>query len=99
MNENNNTNDKQHLKSLALNEDSPFTLDRLPLLLLLRRNYFFSSPKTSHQSVGKTYRPLLVFYSPWKLIISNLPVLYHACSTVQYMRERCHNKPPSVNNL
>ena len=38
MNENNNTNDKQHLKSLALNEDSPFTnsclftLDRLPFL-------------------------------------------------------------------
>ena len=47
-------------------EDSPFTnsclftLDRLPLLVLLRRN--FSSLKTSQQSVRKTYPPLLVFY-------------------------------------
>ena len=58
----------KHLASLALDEDSPFTnlclftLDRLPLLLLLHRNQFFSSPKTSQQSVRKTYRPLLVFY-------------------------------------
>ena len=42
---NNNTNDKQTSgASLALDEDSPytnlclFTLDRLPLLLLLRKN-------------------------------------------------------------
>ena len=36
-----------------------------PLLLLLRKNYFFSSPKTSQQSVRKPYRPLLLFNSPW----------------------------------
>ena len=69
---NNNTNDKQTFgASLALDENSPytnsclFTLDRLPLLLLLRKNYFSSSPKTSLQSVRKPYFPLLVFNSPW----------------------------------
>ena len=35
------------------------------LLLLLRKNQFFSSPITSQQSVRKPYRPLLVFNSPW----------------------------------
>ena len=35
------------------------------LLLMLRKNQFFSSPKTSQQSVRKPYRPLLVFNSPW----------------------------------
>ena len=60
----------KNLASLALDEDSPFansclfTLDRLLLLLLLHRNSFFSSPKTSQQSVRKTYRPLIVFFSP-----------------------------------
>ena len=61
----------KHLASLALDEDSPFTysclfeLDRLPLLLLLRRNYSsLAVPKTSQQSVRKTYRPLLVKNNP-----------------------------------
>ena len=61
----------KHLAFLVLDEDSPytnsclFTLDRLPLLLLLRKNQFFSSPKTSQQSVRKPYRTLLIFNSPW----------------------------------
>ena len=39
----------------------------LQSLLLLLRNYkFFSSPKTSQQSVRKPNRPLLLFNSPWK---------------------------------
>ena len=60
----------RHLASLALDEDSPytnsclFTLDQLPLLLLLRKNQFSSSPKTSQQSVRKPCCPLLVFNSP-----------------------------------
>ena len=68
----NSTNDKPTFgASLALDEDSPytnsclFTLDRLPLLLLFRKNYFSSSQKTSLQSVRKPYFPLLVFNSPW----------------------------------
>ena len=80
---NNYTNDKQTFgASLALDEDSPytnsclFTLDRLPFLLLLRKNYFSSSPKTSQQSVGKPYCTLLVFNSPWHdcpLFVFNSP--------------------------
>ena len=69
---NNNTNDKQTFgASLAVDEDSPYTnsclltLGRLPLLLLLRKNYFFSSPTTSQQSVRKPYCSLLLFNSPW----------------------------------
>ena len=31
-----------------------------------RKNQFFSSPKTSQQSVRKPNRPLLLFNSPWK---------------------------------
>ena len=68
---NNNTNDKQTSGIPgALDEDKPytnlclFTLDRLPLLMLLRKNLFFSSPKTSQQSVRKPYRPYLLFNSP-----------------------------------
>ena len=34
-----------------------FTLDRLPSLLLLRKNQFFSSSKTSQQSVRKPISP------------------------------------------
>ena len=34
------------------------------LLLFLRKIQFFSSPKTSQQSVRKPYRPLLLFNSP-----------------------------------
>ena len=69
-----------HLAFLALDEDSPytnsclFTLDRLPLLLLLRKNYFSSSPKTSQQSVRKPYRPLLLFNSPCDF--SNFTIKY-----------------------
>ena len=84
---NNNTHDKQTSgASLALDEDSPytksclFTLDRLPLLLLLRKNYkFFNSPKTSQQSVRKPNRPLLLFNislcipNVYKYVWSSLP--------------------------
>ena len=67
-------------KHLASQQDSQFTnsglftLDRLPLLLLLRRNYFFSSPKTSKLSVRKTYRPSLYSISPYFHICYELPL-------------------------
>ena len=58
----------------ALDEDSPntnsclFTLDRLPLLLLLRKNQFSSSPNTSQQSVRKSlYSILLGLHYPVKI--------------------------------
>ena len=47
----------KHLASLALDEDSPFTnsclftLDRLSLLLLLRRNYSSSAVQKRHSKV------------------------------------------------
>ena len=42
------------------------------LLLLLRKNQFFSSPKTSQQSVRKPYRPLLLFIFSLRITISKI---------------------------
>ena len=72
-------------------EDSPytnsclFTLDRLPLLLWLRKNIsnardapdVFSSPKTSQLSVRKPYRPLLLFNSPWEQSVLWIPIFVY----------------------
>ena len=48
------------------------------LLLLLRKNQSFSSPKTSQPSVWKTYRPLLVFYISLLGIIRTLIIPCYA---------------------
>ena len=58
-----------------------FTLDRLPLLLLLRKNQFSSSPKTSQQSVRKPYCPLLVFNSPWGHLLRQMKIhrIHNSC--------------------
>jgi len=65
---NNNTNDKQTSGiSGALDEDSPyinlylFTLDRLPLLLLLRKNYTSAVQKRHSKVYGNPIAPS--FYS------------------------------------
>ena len=78
----------------AFDEDSPytnsclFTLDRLPLLLLLRKNQFSSSPNTAQQSVRKPYCPLLVFNSPLQCIfISNQLKVYMVQLTQHTGRE------------